>query len=116
MEIFHFDRETAKTIETYDSQNIAFTRVASQISNAHIGVLYIAPHGIAGYHQAVSKQLFMIVQGSGWVTSTDRRRISIETGQAAFWQDGEWHASGSDVGMTAVIIEADAMDLKLFTA
>ncbi len=115
MQIYRFDRETASVIETDDSQNIAFTRIANEIVNAHIGMMYIRPGGPVGYHQAASQQLFMVVQGSGWVIVTDRRRIDIKTGQAVLWQDGEWHESGSNVGMNVVIIEADTIDLRLFT-
>jgi len=113
MQIIPFDRDLAQAIVTYDSQNVAFRRIAAQIPNCHIGIMYIAPGGLVGYHQAVGDQLFMVVQGSGWVTSTDRQRTNISVCQAAFWDDGEWHESGSDVGMTAVVIEAESLSSRL---
>jgi hypothetical protein len=29
---------------------------------------------------------------------------------AAFWADGEWHESGSESGMTVIVIEGETLD------
>ncbi len=76
----------------------------------HIGCVHIGPSGVVGYHQATVPQLFLVVGGSGWVTSVDRVHHPIAAAQAAFWQEGEWHESGSDDGMMVIVIEAEALD------
>lgn len=113
MQIYYYDRKTAKAIHMHDSQNVAFTYLVNEIINGHIGIMYISPGGLVGYHQAIGDQLFMVVQGSEWVTGADRLHTNIEAGQAAFWRDGEWHESGSDAGMTAVTIEAETLNPAL---
>ncbi len=110
MKIYRFDRGATKEINSDGNRNVALTPVADEVAGAFIAVLYVEPMGILGYHQALSDQLFMVLQGSGWVTGSDRKRTAIEAGQAAFWQDGEWHESGSEAGMTVVVIEAKAIE------
>jgi quercetin dioxygenase-like cupin family protein len=120
MQIFRFDRRVADNITPYDSHAIGFVRVLRSIQDANIAVMHIDAGGVVGYHQAVGEQLFMVVQGAGWVTGTDRVHVPVEPGRAAFWIDGEWHESGSDTGMAAVLIEAAALDpakfLQLFVS
>ncbi len=115
MQIYCFDQETAKAITGYGCQHTALKRIADHLQNATLGVIYIAPGGKVGYHQAVGDQLFLVMQGSGWATSVDLQPQPVEAGQAALWRDGEWHEAGSDAGMIAVIIEADSMDHILMT-
>ena len=110
MEIFRFDLDVADRITVYDSHAIGFARVLKSVQGANVGVMHIDAGGVVGYHQAIGQQLFMIVQGSGWVTGTDRMHVHVEPGQAAFWIDAEWHESGSDTGMLAVLIEAASLE------
>ena len=49
-------------------------------------------------------QLFMVVDGSGWVSGGDEVRYPISTGQAVLWHPGEEHDSGSDMGMSVLIL------------
>lgn len=35
--------------------------------------------------------------------------MPISAGRAVFWTPGEWHAAGKDDGMTAIIIQAEAL-------
>jgi quercetin dioxygenase-like cupin family protein len=110
MQIFRFDRDAADRITVYDSHDIGFVRVLKSIPQANAAVMYIDPGGVVGYHQAIGQQLFRVVQGTGRVTGTDRVHVSVAPGQAAFWIDGEWHESGSDAGMVAVLVEASSLD------
>ncbi len=110
MRIYRFDHTTAKNIKVDGCRKVALTRIVDEIPNAFIGVLYIEPDGILVYHQAVNDQLYLVVQGSGWVSGQERERKRIEAGQAAFWRDGEYHESGSEEGMTVVIVEAKTID------
>jgi quercetin dioxygenase-like cupin family protein len=75
-----------------------------------IGCMHIGAGGIVGYHQATVRQLFLVVAGTGWVRGKDEPRQPIAAGQAAYWEAGEWHESGSQDGMTAIVIEATTLD------
>jgi hypothetical protein len=68
--------------------------------------MHIGAGGMVGYHPAVTPQLFLLVQGEGWVRGKAAEQVPIHAGQAAFWQEGEGHASGSAAGMIAIVIES----------
>ena len=65
---------------------------------------------VVGAHPAACPQLFLVVAGSGWARSGDEPRSPVAAGEAALWEDEEVHESGSDRGLTAVIVEADAIE------
>jgi hypothetical protein len=50
------------------------------------------------------------MEGNGWVSGVDGRRVPIRAGQAAFWEDGEPHESGTDKGMRVIVVECDSFD------
>jgi gentisate 1,2-dioxygenase len=114
MQLFRFDTAVGRSITRYDSVNFTISPIVRRWDAAlpimHIGCMHIGAGGVVGYHQATVPQLFLVVQGDGWVTSTERIHQPIATGQAAFWQQGEWHESGSHDGMTVIVIEAEHLD------
>jgi quercetin dioxygenase-like cupin family protein len=55
--------------------------------------------------------LFTVVRGAGWVSGGDGGRAAIAAGEAVLWEAGEEHESGSDEGMTALVVEAESLDL-----
>ena len=69
--------------------------------------MQIGSNGVIGYHQASFPQLFLVVEGKGWVRGEVEDRIPIERGEAAYWEAGEWHESGSVTGMSAIVIEVE---------
>jgi quercetin dioxygenase-like cupin family protein len=83
-------------------------RLAAQ---AHAVVVEIAPGGVVGRHPAGAPQLFVVVRGSGWASGTEGQRMPLEAGDAVAWEAGEEHESGSDTGMTALVVEAEALDV-----
>jgi quercetin dioxygenase-like cupin family protein len=83
-------------------------RLAAQ---AHAVVIEIAPGGVVGRHPGVVAQLFVVVRGSGWASGGDGQRVPLEAGNAVFWEAAEEHESGSDTGMTALVIESEALDV-----
>jgi quercetin dioxygenase-like cupin family protein len=78
---------------------------------AHVVVIEIGPGGVVGGHPAVVAQLFAVVRGTGWVSGADGLRIQISAGEAVLWEPGEEHESGSDEGMTALVVEAEQIDV-----
>jgi quercetin dioxygenase-like cupin family protein len=111
MKIFRFDRETGKMIDHYNSSGITLTRVAHLLEETMIQCAYLDPNGVIGYHQATVPQLFLVVRGEGWARGPAPERTTIQTGQGAYWEEGEWHEVGTETGMIAIIIEAVHFDL-----
>lgn len=110
MRIFRFDRDVTKQITQYDSQSLFMARIVQLNGQTSVNCMHLEPGGVVGFHQASSNQLFMIVQGSGWVRGEDERRIPLEAGQAAFWETGEWHESGAGDGMLVIVIEGPSVN------
>ena len=85
-------------------------RVKRLAPQAHAVVIEIGPEGIVARHPAVVPQLFVVVSGSGWVSGDNGEREAIRAGEAVLWDQGEDHESGSDEGMTALVVEAESLD------
>ena len=84
-------------------------RVGRLAREAHVVVIEIAPGGLVARHPAVVAQLFAVVRGSGWVSGEDGQREPIAAGEAVLWDPGEEHESGSDEGMTVLVVEAESL-------
>ena len=110
MKIFRFDPEVGKEIEQFGSVKAIISRVVHLNEKAVVNCVYIRPNGKIGYHQATSQQLFLLVEGQGWVRGEADEKHAVRGGQAVFWEDGEGHESGTETGMTAVIIEGIHID------
>lgn len=110
MQLFRFEAEVGRAVDRYGSRNVVLARIARLAGNAQVVCLHLGPGGIVGYHQAVVPQLFLVVQGEGWVRGEAPDRVAISAGRAAFWAQGEGHESGTDTGMTAIVIEGEGLD------
>jgi quercetin dioxygenase-like cupin family protein len=74
-------------------------------------VIEVGSGGVVGRHPAAGAQLFAVARGSGWVSGGDGEREPIGAGDAVLWEPGEEHESGSDEGMTVLVVEAESLDL-----
>jgi len=111
VKLFKFDSSVGHPVDRFDSRNFSISRILKDPKNVErIGSMNIGNDGVVGFHQATCSQLFLVVNGSGWVTDKSRERSPIKAGQAAFWNKDEWHESGSETGMTVIVIEGE--DLK----
>ena len=108
MKLYAFDDRAGRSIDLFGTVNVLFTRIANLTADAQVSFMDIQPGGVIGYHQATTPQLFLVVAGEGWVRGKSEERVSITQGEAAFWEAGEWHESGSDGGMAAIVIEVDS--------
>jgi quercetin dioxygenase-like cupin family protein len=86
-------------------------RVKRLAGSAHVVVMEIEAEGIVGRHPAVGAQLFAVVRGTGWVSGGDGQREQISAGEAVLWEPGEQHESGSDAGMTVLVVEAESLEI-----
>ncbi|MBI5293439.1 MAG: cupin [Chloroflexi bacterium] len=111
MRIIRFDAEVGKGIDRYGSANVSRSRIAQLIADADISCMHFNPQGVIGFHQAVTPQLLLVVAGSGWARGDSNERVPVSAGQAALWDKDEWHESGSESGMTAIVIEGASVNL-----
>jgi quercetin dioxygenase-like cupin family protein len=104
MRIVEFSRSSAQPIELFGSISASSVRVADGNGEAHVYCLYFGPGGVIGEHPTGFGQLFLVMDGSGWVTGADGSRVTLSAGQGAFFENGERHSKGSERGMTALMI------------
>jgi hypothetical protein len=68
------------------------------------------PGGSICCYPAVAPQLFLIVPGEEWVRGIASDQTRIKAGQAAYWEKESGHESGTEAGLTAMIIERVHID------
>jgi quercetin dioxygenase-like cupin family protein len=110
MKIFRFDRETGRAVDRFNSSGFVLTNIAFLLEEVNLHYAYLEPQGVIGYHKTQMPQLFLVVQGDGWVKGESPERTTVQAGQAVHWKDGEWHEIGTETGMTAIILEAQGFD------
>ena len=104
MEIYSFKKVCGKRIAHYSS-DFVMTKILQTSEATSVGVMYLEENGIVGYHQATTPQLLLIVGGTGSVSVDQEEYVQVGEGDAIFWQQGEWHETKTETGMTAVVIE-----------
>ena len=77
--------------------------------DAHVVCVRLGPGGVLGRHAAGAAQAFVVVQGEGWSSGADGARVALAAGTAVFWEAGEEHETGSESGLTAIIVEAERL-------
>jgi quercetin dioxygenase-like cupin family protein len=94
----------ASAVENYGAQSTASVHLGSGSGESHAYVLHFEAGGEIGEHETSFGQLFVVVDGAGWVASGSDRH-DVEVGDAVFLPRGVMHAKGSRSGMTAVMIQ-----------
>ena len=126
MRLFSFEPNRGKPLTSWtDAQGVKH-RVDPKTSKVVIAPIFgsdapsrfacfhIGAGGFIPRHPAVGQQLFVVVAGEGWVSGEGGGKAPIKAGQAAFWEDGEPHESGTDTGMTVIVVEGDTFDPARF--
>lgn len=116
MRLFRFDSSVAHPITQHQSRNVAIGRGVRMEQSEFIQVscFHFNAESVVGFHPAGGPQLMMVVSGEGWVRREEDERTPIYPGEAAFWERGEGHESGSKDGMTAIVVEGDGVDPAVF--
>ncbi|WP_433923049.1 hypothetical protein [Paenibacillus taichungensis] len=63
-------------------------------------------------HPAVGEQVFLVLEGEGWVEGETGGRVAVRSGEAAYWTNGENHQSGSNKGLTALLFEGEELIVR----
>lgn len=114
MRLFRFDVEVGQQVTAFGSHDVILSRILRTTDDVQIGCFYVRPDGVIGLHQAVGPQLFLVVHGEGWARGKDESRTPIHFGQAVYWEHGEWHETGSQNGLTAIVMEGSKLEPERF--
>jgi len=107
--LIRFDATAGRRIDRYESE-FTLSPLTAPGERFKAACFHLPPGGVVGFHEATVPQLFCVVSGSGWVTGADQQRVHVAPFEAAFWEAGEWHESGTDEGMTAVVLEGELVE------
>lgn len=113
MRIYRLAPENARIVTAFGSSGAEITPILRNTSGCQVSYLKLTGGGELGLHPAVGEQVFLVLEGEGWVEGETGERIVIQAGEAAFWMDGEIHRSGSEHGLTAMLIEGSELDIRL---
>ncbi|WP_339280080.1 cupin domain-containing protein [Lysinibacillus sp. FSL P2-0066] len=111
MQIIQFTQDLANPIHQYKSVDTFYRKITKTEMPTTIGFIYIEPGGVVGMHDAPVPQLFIVINGEGWISGVDAEKITLKTGQGVLWQQGQAHESGSITGLTALVIQAEQINL-----
>jgi quercetin dioxygenase-like cupin family protein len=110
VKIIDFSAERAEPIARFASVGASSVRLGDGHGEAHVYCVRFEPGGKIGEHPTGFGQLFLVVEGAGWVSGQDGVRVELMVGQGAYFARGELHAKGSDVGMTAIMIQIQDLE------
>jgi quercetin dioxygenase-like cupin family protein len=105
MRVIPFSRSLADEIPEFNSRGAAAELLASGSGETHVYAIFLEPHGEIGPHPAGFGQLFIPLQGEGWVAGSEGVRVPLRMGEAAFISRGEVHSKGSTGGLIALMIQ-----------
>ena len=111
MEIVDLTIQDWLRVEEYDIVGAAHAAsIAFGSGEAHVRVLRLGAGSRVAPHETGFGQLFVPIDGSGWV-SQGSDQVEIRVGQAAYFPRGVTQAKGSETGMLALMIQVDDLDL-----
>ena len=109
MRIVEFGARAAAPIAGYGSVHATSVPLADGSGESHVYFVRLAAGGSIGRHRAGFGQLFLAVEGAGWVEGGDGRRVALAAGQGAVFDRGEMHAKGSETGLAAVMVQLEEL-------
>jgi len=116
MRIFRIESENGYEIREHGSASVFLSSIIDVNRSATIHWMHFDPHGSIGGHYLTNPQIFLIVEGDGWVKSNNPEPIPVTMEDGVFWDTGEWHEAGSESGMTVILIESKLPDPVTFFA
>lgn len=99
----------AEDLTQYSARNVSISTLIDG-GSFRVTLATFGPGGRIGSHPTGVDQLFHVVSGGGWASGDGGERIDVTAGEYVLWQAGEDHESGSDDGMTVVIVQAAELD------
>jgi quercetin dioxygenase-like cupin family protein len=111
VKLFRLDTGRTEVVSMGGATGVSVGGLIELPGDIAVNLLRFSTHSRLPGHTAGRPQLFVVIDGDGWVSGDDGARAAIRTGEAAFWGPGELHESGSDEGMTCIVVQAPQLDL-----
>lgn len=67
MRIYRVAPENARNVTAFGSNGAEITPILRNISGCHVSYLKLTGGGELGLHPAVGEQVFLVLEGEGWV-------------------------------------------------
>ncbi len=104
LRVLRFDPQQATSITQFDSVAASAVHLGAGHGEAHVYAVHLAAGGEIGFHPAGYGQLFILVEGEGWVATPDDR-VDVVAGEAVRIEKGTMHAKGTASGLVAVMVQ-----------
>jgi quercetin dioxygenase-like cupin family protein len=112
VETLSFGPERARMIDAYGSERVTIAPLTEPLARGapvQAACFRLEPGGRIGRHPASVPQLLAVVAGSGWASGADGVPQPLGSGDAVFWEAGEEHETGTDEGLTAIVLEGESL-------
>lgn len=113
MDVYKFSKDKGKKVTKFNS-DFVMSHIIETKKTAHVSCMYLEENGVIGFHQALSPQLLLILNGEGYVRGDNEDFIKVQSGDAVFWKKDEWHETKTDKGLTAIVIESEQLSPSTF--
>jgi len=109
LKVLDFSAERTKVISGFGSRAATAVPLTVPDGQTHVVCIRLGAGGVLGRHPAPVDQLFIVVAGTGWASGADGERVPVASGTAIHWEAGEEHESGSDQGLSAIVVESERL-------
>jgi quercetin dioxygenase-like cupin family protein len=109
LKVLDFSAERALAISGFGSQAASAVPLTVPDGDAHVVCIRLGADGSLGRHPAPVDQLFVVVEGEGWASGAEGERVPVAAGRAIHWAAGEQHESGTESGLTAIVVESERL-------
>jgi len=116
MRIWDTNLLKARAINRHGSSGATFSPILHDPMGASLARFRLEPDGLLGVHEAAQHQLFLVVDGDGFVASGDDGPVEVVQGRMIFWARGEFHGlKAGPQGLVGYVLEGFdvAQDLML---
>ena len=113
MDIYDSGAMPEREVSEYASSGAHWLPIARNAGECHVGRMRVEPGGVIGMHPTRSDQMFFVIDGRGWTRIDGGPRSDVAAGHAVLLRAGEHHESGTDTGMTAIIVQAEQLAIDL---
>jgi quercetin dioxygenase-like cupin family protein len=106
LRIVRFAEDQATEVREFSSRGALAVELAHGAADSHVYAIHMCAGGEIGPHPAGFDQLFLVVQGSGWVAGAEGSRHTLSVFEGVLIPSGEIHSKGSECGLVALMVQA----------
>lgn len=109
-----FSLPSFREVIDFESIGITMTPLKSPTMEQpwQMALFHFSSNSRLGMHPATTPQLFLILEGTGWVRIGDQDPRTIQTGELLHFIPGELHET--ETGMKALIIEGENLEIHSY--